>query len=358
MMYRKLPIKLAFCRYTAAIFITAVLMLQLFANIAYSQTIRLHHFMSPQSTLHQGLLEPFVNRLQQRSNNQLNIQLFHSMSLGGSPSGLYDQAVDGAVDIILTLPGYTPGRFLGSEVYELPFFMENAEVTSASFWDLVESDLQQAEFRQTKILAAWVHGPGVIHSKQAMTSLEDMKGLEIRGPTQLTTQYMAALGASPVGMPLPSIAENISRGTISATLLPWEITPTIRLAELVNHHTEFASAQSLYTATFVLAMNLDTYESIPPHLRTIFDDEIGKSLSLKAIQTMLAGDRVGRLKAAQLGNTIHTIDEQQVARWQKAAEPVYEEWIEKVNDKGLDGQSLINQAQQFIEDNQQLHSLQ
>ena len=43
------------------------------------------------------------------------------MQLGGTPPQLYDQAKDGVVDIVWTLPGNTPGRFPSTEVFELPF---------------------------------------------------------------------------------------------------------------------------------------------------------------------------------------------------------------------------------------------
>ena len=43
------------------------------------------------------------------------------MQLGGTPPQLYDQARDGVVDLVWTLPGNTPGRFPISETFELPF---------------------------------------------------------------------------------------------------------------------------------------------------------------------------------------------------------------------------------------------
>ena len=43
------------------------------------------------------------------------------MQLGGAPPQLFDQARDGVVDIVWTLPGYTAGRFPRLEVFELPF---------------------------------------------------------------------------------------------------------------------------------------------------------------------------------------------------------------------------------------------
>ena len=55
------------------------------------------------------------------SNGRIKIDIFPSMQLGGTPPQLFDQARDGVVDIVWTLPGYTPGRFPIIEAFELPF---------------------------------------------------------------------------------------------------------------------------------------------------------------------------------------------------------------------------------------------
>ena len=52
-------------------------------------------------------------------------------ALGGTPVQLYDQARDGVVDIIWTLPGNTAGRFPLMEVFELPFMARDAESHAA-----------------------------------------------------------------------------------------------------------------------------------------------------------------------------------------------------------------------------------
>ncbi|MEP5154834.1 TRAP transporter substrate-binding protein [Planktotalea sp.] len=316
---------------------------------AQDVTIRVHHFMSQKAPLHGKVLVPFAARIAEASDGRIKIELFDSMSLGGRPGDLYDQAADGAVEAVLTLPGYTSGRFNQAEVFELPFMMSDHVATSKAFYDLVESDLQDGEFEETKILAAWVHGPGVIHSKDPIAKLEDLAGQEMRGPTRLVTDLLGELGATPVGMPLPKIPENISKGVISGTVVPWEVTPSIRLSELVGNHTELSGDRSLYTAIFVLAMNWDIYEEMPDDLRAILDAETGKSLSVIAATEQGAGDAFGRSLAKD--NNIITLDQAEVDRWVEASQPVYERWIERAEGLGFDGAAAIETAKGLIEAN-------
>ena len=320
------------------------------AAMAQDVTLRVHHFLSARAPLHANFLVPWVEAVDQASEGRIKIEVFDSMSLGGGPPDLYGQAVDGAVDIILTLPGYTAGRFNEIEVFELPFMMRDPIATSGAAYDLVSTRLQDSEFEETKILAAWVHGPGVLHSKEPIGTLEDLAGKELRGPTRLTTDLLGELGATPVGMPLPAIPENMSKGVIAGAVVPWEIVPAIKLQELVGNHTEFSGDRALYTAAFVLAMNWDAYDAMPEDLQSILDAETGKTLSQTASQAMLDADAGGR--GAASGNNIVTLDETEVARWIEAAQPVYDRFVARASGEGFDGAAAIAEANDLITANE------
>ena len=327
-----------------------LLIATLFSSLAKGQevTLRVHHFMGERAVLHSKMLTTWEAEVEALSRGRIDIELFPAMSLGGSPSSLYDQAADGAVDIILTLPGYTAGRFNRSEVFELPFMIDDAVVASKALWAMIDRDLQETEFEDVQVLTAFTHGPGVIHSKTPITSLEDMAGVEMRGPTRLTTDLIGELGATPVGMPLPAIPENLSKGVISATALPWEITPAIRLSELVSYATELAGERALYTATFIMAMNIDAYDSLPEDLRAIMDATTGEVMAVKAAQIELDADGAGRQIALDNGTQITTLTGAEVERWVEAAQPVYDLYIERSATESFDGAGIIARAKELM----------
>ena len=94
-------------------------------------TLKLHHFLPPVSNAAPEMLAPWAEKVEAESGGKLKIDIFPSMQLGGTPPQLYDQARDGVVDIVWTLPGNTPGRFPSTEVFELPFIAARRGIVNA-----------------------------------------------------------------------------------------------------------------------------------------------------------------------------------------------------------------------------------
>ncbi|MEO1307121.1 MAG: TRAP transporter substrate-binding protein [Pseudomonadota bacterium] len=315
---------------------------------AQEVTLRLHQFLPPVANIPAKILKPWSEQVAEASGGRIGIQHFDAMSLGGRPPELMDQARDGVVDIIMTVVGYTPGRFPRTEVFELPFMMTNPVATSLAYWEMMETDFQDNEFADIKVLGAWVHGPGVIHSSEPIASLDDMKGKTLRGPTRIINDLLGELGGTPVGMPVPAIPESLSKGVIDSTVIPWEVTASLRLTELVGNHTEFTGPEALYTAAFVLGMNKAKWEALPDDLKEILQAESGAKFSQFAAQVMWDNDAPAREIAVNAGNNIIQLDEAEIARWKAASEPVIERWVAEMKDKGIDGQALIDRAKALI----------
>lgn len=267
------------------------------------------------------------------------------MQLGGKPPELYSQAVDGIADIIWTLPGYTPGRFPTTEVFELPFFVQDARAASCAFWKMHEEHTRDGEFKDAKILATWVHGPGAFHTSDPVESPEDLQGMKIRGGSRLVNKVLEQVGATPVGLPVPSIPESLSKGVIDGATIPWEVTTALKVPELVEFHTQFEGA-GLYTLTFVVAMNQDKYNSLPDDLKAVIDANAGIDLSVFGGGTQADADGPARQLAVDNGNEIYTVTDTQA--WLDVVEPVYAEWVADMNSKGIDGQALIDQARALM----------
>lgn len=315
-----------------------------------SVTLKFHTFMAPQSNVWLNMHKAWMDKVEKDSGGRIKFEAYPAMSLGGSPVQLYDQARDGVVDIVWTLPGNTPGRFPRIEAFELPFMMNNAEATSKAYWEYVQT-VAQDEFKETQVLALQVHGPGMFHMRNKLVkTADDLRGSKVRGPTRQITKMLGYLGATPVGMPLPQIPDALSKGVIDGCVIPWEVVPSVKVQELTKFHSEFAPAGgALYTTTFVMAMNKAKYASLPPDLKAVIDKNSGLETSGWLGKVQQAGDAAGRKSATDLGSTIHTISAADAQEFKRKAALVEAEWVQDMDKRGFDGKKLLSTAKSLIE---------
>lgn len=318
-------------------------------SLAQEVTLRLHQFLPPQANVPAHVLDVWADKVEKDSGGRIKIERYAAMALGGTPPQLIDQVHDGVVDIVWTVVGYTPGRFPRAEVFELPFMMTNAEATSRAYWDLFDKEMKDTDFKEFHIIGTWVHGPGVIHSSKPVKSIDDLNGLKLRAPTRVITGMLEQFGATAVGLPVPAVTEALSKGVIDGCVIPWEVTPSLKVSELVHNHTEFGGDHALYTTAFVLAMNKDKYDGLPDDLKKVMDDNSGQEFSAFAGKTQAEWDAPGRKIAVEAGNNIITLSAEETEAWKKAAQPVVDKWVAEMNDKGIDGQALLDQARTLID---------
>ena len=314
---------------------------------AQTVTLRLHQMLPPQATIPAKAIVPWAQKVEAESGGRIKVQLFHAMQLGGAPPQLFDQARDGVVDITWTVLGYTPGRFPKTEVFELPFMSGNAEQSSKAIQEYVEKYAAD-EFKDVKLIAVHTHGPGLFHTKTPVTGLDSLRGMKVRGGSRIINNMLTKLGATPVGMPVPAVTEALSKGVIDGTTIPWEVTPSLKVTELVKNHTTFAGKDGLYTQTFAFSMNKASYEKLPPDLKKVIDANSGIATAALFGKAMDEGDVAGRAIAVKAGNNIVALDAAETQRWRRTAATVETDWINEVKGKGIDGAKLAAEARALI----------
>ena len=313
--------------------------------MAQEVTLKMHQFLPAQANVPKLILDVWADKIEAASEGRIKIDRFPAMQLGGAPPELLDQAIDGVADVVWTVVGYTPGRFPSTEVFELPFMVTDARAASCAYWTMFEEHMEETEFAGVKILGTWVHGPGMIHSADPVEVPSDLQGMKIRGGSRLVNELLTQAGATPVGMPVPAVPEALSKGVIDGTTIPWEVTSSLKIPELVENHTEF-EGPALYNLTFVLAMNEGVYNGLPEDLQAVVTENSGLNFSIFAGGVMSDSDAPARDIAVELGNNIFTVTD--TSEWVELVNPVYDTWVADMQSQGLDGQGLIDQASDLM----------
>jgi len=329
----------------AALACAAMLTTTLFAFPAHAQTVnlRFHTHVPPVAGSFKSM-SWWAKKVEKDSGGKIKITMYGSMQLGGKPPDLYDQVRTGVVDLIFTLPGYTAGLFPATSAFELPFIGAKTPVASAAF-DAYVRKWGKKDWSQVHPIVFHSAGPGVIHMKEhRLEKLADFQGRKIRTPSRLSTAALKALGATPVPIPSLKVTEALMRNVVDGAVLPWSIALAIRTIDAAKYHVE----STLHEPTLAVLMNKNSYAKLPPDLKKVIDANSGEWLAIEFGRRWAKDDLRGAGKAKKLGHEIIEISSEEEARWRKASQPVYDEWIKEMDAKGLPGRQMVEDAERLV----------
>lgn len=318
--------------------------------LAQQVVLKVHHFLPATSNVQKNIIEPWCDKVARDSADRLKCQIYPSMQLGGTPAQLFDQARDGVADIVWTLPTYSAGRFVKSEVFELPFFTRSGKGSSQAFWQYVQKSAMD-EFAGTRPLWLHTNDGSSFHmtSAKGLRTLEDLKGLKIRAATRLNSRMLTALGATPVQMPLPAVPESMAKGVIDGAMVPWEGVPAAKLQEIAKSHLDVGAGQPKFAnSIFAFVMNQAKYDSLPADLKKVIDNNSGAQMSAWAGEKFDAVVVPFHKLATDRGNQVSVLSPEELVRWTKATAEIDDLWVKEVSAKGANGAALLEDARGLI----------
>ncbi len=319
------------------------------SSSAQEVTLRMHTFIPPVANPGKTFLTPWAEKIEKDSGGRLKIQPFWAMQLGGKAPQLLDQAKDGVVDIVWTLPGFSPGRMPEIEPFELPFVHRDALSTALALQDFQDKYLGKALANYHPLLLH-SHQGFLFQTKKPVQKMADLKGMKLRAASRGGVWLLESLGATGIGLPLPQIPQALSKGVIDGVTLPYEIAPAVKTPDLVSHFSSLAGAQPrLGTNVFTFLMNKASYDKLPPDLQKVIDDNSGRAIAKSAGQNWVNIETPGRkVIESKAKNKFYVIPEAEVAKMKAAAEPVFDRWYKEVGKSGLDGPAMVKDAREMI----------
>lgn len=312
--------------------------------------LKLHHQLGPKSPAQTRMLEPWAKKVEANSKGKVKIDIFPSMSLGGSPLQVFRQIRDGVVDLGWTPNGYTPGLFPRSEVFELPFVQVNdPAAASRAAYDMFDKHLKQ-EYKGVKVLFMHTHaGHAIQLVSKHVHGPADLKGLKIRTPSRTGAWIIEALGASPVSMPVPDLPQAFSKNVIDAALIPWEIIVPFKLQTFARVQVEGKNRTRFGSIIFQVSMNEAKWNSLPADVKKAFEDASGADWWQEAGKIWAGSDDIGFKLVQENKNTYIELNDDQTAAFRTALEPVAQRWVKDVTGRGIPGQQILDEARALVQ---------
>jgi TRAP-type C4-dicarboxylate transport system substrate-binding protein len=289
----------------------------------------------PATHKHTVLAGEWAKEIEKRTSGRVKITLFPGGTLTPAPT-CYDGVVKGISDIGMSVLAYTKGKFPLTEVIDLPLGYTNG-IAATSLTNQFYAKFKPKEFEEVKILYLHAHGPGILHTKKAVSTLEELKGLRLRC-TGTVTEIVKALGGVPMSMPMGETYDALNRGMVEGSMAPMESLEGWKWGEVVKSTTE--SFGSAYSTAFFVAMNKEKWNALPADIQKTIET-INVEWVEKTGKLWDGVDKSGKEFSLKLGNKIMPLSKEENQRWATAAKPVLEEYVKRMKEKGLPGEEAL-----------------
>jgi len=179
----------------------------------------------------------------------------------------------GVADIGLITPIYVKG---GTHLIRLQSGFYSGTTTmpaQLALYRCLEQGSEQfaREVDGLKILA--IQGgslPGLVTTDKPVRSLDDMRGMRLRAPTELLG-VLESLGADPVNMPMGDVYSALAKGVLDGVVAPLDTFRSLHFAEVANYYTELVVPRGAYPAR---AMALARWNSLSAAHRQILEEGV------------------------------------------------------------------------------------
>jgi TRAP-type C4-dicarboxylate transport system substrate-binding protein len=297
------------------------------SGVAYAKpmTLKFAYFGGPKSPTYSRVMVPWAKDISDASKGTVKIDTYPGGALGRNPRAQVKLVLDGVIDIAFFVPSYTPGRFPDTQVMELPGLIDNSFESGIALWRMYDKGLMRG-FDKFKVLMLVTTHPYSIHTKFPVRRIADLKGKKLRAGGPVAGATLRALGAIPVGMPISTVAQNISKGIISGSAVDWNVLYAFRIIDVAKYH----YMGLLGTVPIGILMSKKKWDTLPPAAQAAFDKYSGEALARRNgkvnIQVQTA------LEAKTRKNPDHVVVDLDAAakkQWAATVNPVVDQWAKK-----------------------------
>jgi TRAP-type C4-dicarboxylate transport system substrate-binding protein len=286
--------------------------------------LKLAFFTSDRISLYVDMIRPFVDAVNNEAPDQLQIEVYSSGVLGKAPAQQAQLVLDGVADIALVIPGVSD-RFPDNAVVEMPGLFLGLREATMTFTALVAARALRG-YEDFVVIGAFATEPESIHTRTAVASLDDLRGMKIRMSSPTESAALAQLGMQPMLMPVTAVSDAISSGSIDGAAIAPALLQEFGIGRVATHHYLLRTSP----ASLSLLMNRKKFESLPVRAQNIIRKYSGawpaahfadgyEKLNVQEIEQLRADPR----------RTVIMPSQPELDRAQIAFKSVTEEWASR-----------------------------
>lgn len=288
------------------------------------------------------LSQAWCQEVEKRTKGRVIISYFPGNTLTPPPQ-TYDSVVKGIADIGQSLMAYSAGRFPLTGVFGLPLGFTSgyqATMTLNAFYEA----FKPAEYNDTQVMYFHGHGPGIISTRNLVSSIDDVKGMRIKVNAE-NADIIKALGGAPVSMVITETYDATKKGILDGFLLPFEALKGWKFAEVVK--TSIVNHSISYTAPIFVVMNKDKWNAISKEDQATIM-QINKEWVEKQAKLWSQLDKEAEAFSAEKGVKIIKASKEEEARIAEIMKEILPAYVKDMKAKGLPGDKALEFCLEYI----------
>ncbi len=286
-------------------------------------------------------VEYFRDILEERTDGRISVDIFPNSQVGDD-NEMMDGLQSGTLE--MTYPSTSPAATIVPElaVFDLPFLFPSRE----SAYEVLDSEIGQEmldSFEGTGIKALYFTENGYRQLTNSQTEIQgpdDVGGLRVRVmENEVQLSIWNALGANPTPMAFGEVFSAMEQGVVDGQENPWSTILTSNFAEVQQYGAE---TRHVYTP-FMIMISQGFWDGLSPEDQEIVQEAAEQSGDYERMISE-EYDEYSKEQLAEQGMEISELDEQQLAEFQDATEPVYDEWAPRI------GEDLVQDIQDMVDE--------
>jgi TRAP-type C4-dicarboxylate transport system substrate-binding protein len=256
----------------------------------------------------------WIDYVEQKSGGTLHIHPVWSGALLSSDMSL-EELRHGVADIGLITPIYTRG---GTHLVRIQSgFYSGADsiAEQVAVYRCLERSVPEIGREMSGLHVLAIQGgllPGIITTKKPVRSLEELKGMRIRAPTELLA-VLRGLGADPVNMPMGDVYSALARGVIDGVVAPVDTFKVLHFDEVGRYFATLKVPRGAYPSR---AIGDQAWKRLTPAQHSLLENSVG--VWEAALADEIEKGAVAGAKAAKAaGIEVHDITPKEQARFDK-----------------------------------------
>lgn len=292
-----------------------------------------------------AMMETIPDRIDEATNGRVKINL--NDSIVGGPE-IASSVRDGRIPMSGALHTYLAGDEPRMGIFNLPGLIEDMpeyKFVGDAFWfEDVESVFREEWNSVVLAEGAWCEQQ--LFSTEPIQSIEDFEGKRLRVHNPQTATFMEQLGAEPVPMALSEVMPSLERGVLDGLFTStcyghgqeyWRLADNVqnwRLGPVTG---------------WVVMINVNEWERLPDDLQRAVQDEMDEFES-EALHGYYSFMREAMNEMRAEGVDFWVVPQEKMDRIyaDKYTDPVYEDWYERAEEEGFDGEAYIQRVRETL----------